>query len=211
MKVDLNQRMRKTREEKGYSQKKLAELAGVSPGSMSAYELGNKKPPVDVAARIAAVLGVSVDWLFGTDTDRGGLQRPRSYGDLVKMILIVTESIDPMYLGTYDVEWREDSRLEPEERKVYQEREKELILVNKGNEPVNVTYFIMENRDKVLVNFFQSWRKLMDIRNQGILDDEVYGAWLEKKLNELSKTPLAAAGGGAGDGSVSGKGMDLEK
>ena len=118
MKVNLNQRMRSTREEKGYSQKKLAELAGVSPGSMSAYELGNKKPPVDVAARIAAVLRVSVDWLFGAAADRGGLQRPRSYGDLVKMIITVADSLPFTYPGTYDVSWKEDERLVPEERKV---------------------------------------------------------------------------------------------
>ncbi len=166
---------------------------------------------MDVAARIAAVLGVSVDWLFGTDTDRGGLQRPRSYGDLVKMIITVAESLPFTYPGTYIVAWKEDERLVPEERKAYQEWDTIESWKGKAAEHANVSYARLDIRNPVLVDFFNSWKKLLDIRAQGILDDEVYGAWLEKKLNELSKIPLAAAGGSAGDGSVSGKGMDLEK
>ncbi len=41
----------------------LANAAGVARNSISNYETGKVMPPFDVAARIAAACGVSVEWL----------------------------------------------------------------------------------------------------------------------------------------------------
>ncbi len=45
---------------KGYSQTQIAEAAGISQQMYSAIELGERRPSVEVAKKIAAVLGF--DW-----------------------------------------------------------------------------------------------------------------------------------------------------
>ena len=48
----------------GMSQRELARLAGLSSGSVSAYEKGIKVPLADACFRIAEALGLSADDLF---------------------------------------------------------------------------------------------------------------------------------------------------
>ena len=53
---------------KGYSQTQIAEAVGISQQMYSAIELGERRPSVDVAKKIAAVLGF--DWVrFYSDED----------------------------------------------------------------------------------------------------------------------------------------------
>lgn len=49
---------------KGLEQQELAELLNVSPGSISNYEGGSRKPSVNVIARIAEALGMDVHLVF---------------------------------------------------------------------------------------------------------------------------------------------------
>jgi DNA-binding XRE family transcriptional regulator len=63
--------LKRERERAGLSQAGLAESAGVSRQLVSAAESGRSVPAVDAALRIAAVLGVTVERLFGTSTVHG--------------------------------------------------------------------------------------------------------------------------------------------
>lgn len=49
------------------TQIELAEKAGILQSSLSHYETGRRKPPLDVAARIAAALGCTVDDLIAKE------------------------------------------------------------------------------------------------------------------------------------------------
>ena len=51
------------------SQKQLALKANVTESAMSYYVNGERIPRSDILSRIAAALGVSTDYLLGTDTD----------------------------------------------------------------------------------------------------------------------------------------------
>ena len=53
--------------QKGISQTGLAKKVGLSPKTISAYETGNRKGPVDKWRLIAKALGVKLQELF-TDT-----------------------------------------------------------------------------------------------------------------------------------------------
>lgn len=58
--------IRQTREQQGLSQKRLAELLGVSQPTVSDWESGRKNPTLDNLTKIAELLGCSVDSLvFG--------------------------------------------------------------------------------------------------------------------------------------------------
>lgn len=71
------------REEAGMSVPQLAEMVGVKPGSIWAYERGERSPTVDTACKIADIFDCSLDMLVhGKEKDR--LEK-RSIGELVEM------------------------------------------------------------------------------------------------------------------------------
>lgn len=49
----------------GFNQKKLAELTGISKSGISQYCSGTITPGAEAAEKLAAALGVSVEWLLG--------------------------------------------------------------------------------------------------------------------------------------------------
>ena len=53
------------RKDRGYTQKKLSELSGVSQGKISEYENGMTTPRIDAAAKLASALGITLDELVG--------------------------------------------------------------------------------------------------------------------------------------------------
>ena len=50
------------------TQVELAEKVGILQSSLSHYETGRRKPPIDIAARIAAALGCTVDDLIDKES-----------------------------------------------------------------------------------------------------------------------------------------------
>lgn len=56
--------IKRLRENLGITQSKLARMVGVSQETLSRYESGKRKIPVDVAIRIAKELKTSVESLF---------------------------------------------------------------------------------------------------------------------------------------------------
>lgn len=56
--------MRKIREARGFSQLEFAMALGVTPGAVSHWENGRRKPGIDDLARIAELLGCKIDDLI---------------------------------------------------------------------------------------------------------------------------------------------------
>ena len=65
MKLLLGQRLKELREEKGYTQKQLAEKLGINSVTYLHYEKEQREPPLSLLADIAKFYGVSVDYLLG--------------------------------------------------------------------------------------------------------------------------------------------------
>lgn len=68
--MDINlftQRLKEAREKEGLSLKELQARVGISLSALNNYVAGRTLPPLDVAARLAAELHVSLDWLSGLD------------------------------------------------------------------------------------------------------------------------------------------------
>jgi transcriptional regulator with XRE-family HTH domain len=74
MNIDFSKNLLKARQNLKLSQKELAEKANVSPASLSSYEQRGKFPSLDVAARIADALEVSLDWLVGREKEKKSIQ-----------------------------------------------------------------------------------------------------------------------------------------
>lgn len=62
--MTISKRIRLIRQQKGLSQKDLADKSGVNIKSLSRYELGSSMPPADALKDIADALGVSADALL---------------------------------------------------------------------------------------------------------------------------------------------------
>lgn len=65
--LDFGKTLRDLREKSGMSQKQLADRVGVSPESISMYELHERMPKQENLARIAEVFKVSTDYLLGIE------------------------------------------------------------------------------------------------------------------------------------------------
>ncbi|EKF49503.1 XRE family transcriptional regulator [Thermosipho africanus H17ap60334] len=56
--------LRDLRVKKGLNQTELAKLVGVAQRTISAYEIGQARPSLDVIIKLAKVLGVSVEEIY---------------------------------------------------------------------------------------------------------------------------------------------------
>lgn len=70
--MDINlftQRLKEAREKEGLSLKDLQARVGISLSALNNYVAGRTLPPLDVAARLAEELHVSLDWLSGMNSN----------------------------------------------------------------------------------------------------------------------------------------------
>ena len=58
-------RLKALREEKGFTQKDLAEKLSLTPKAISFYELGAREPSSEALISMAKILGTSTDYLLG--------------------------------------------------------------------------------------------------------------------------------------------------
>ena len=68
MKYEIGSRIRKYREERGLSQKKLAQMIGVSNSRISNWEQGLNRPDADVLVNLCRALNVSPCQLLNMDS-----------------------------------------------------------------------------------------------------------------------------------------------
>lgn len=61
----LGERIRQIREEKGLTQKKLADQIGITSRALGFYETEERNPPLDTLNKLADFFDVSADYLLG--------------------------------------------------------------------------------------------------------------------------------------------------
>lgn len=67
MAFDFGQRLQALRKSKGYSQKRVAEIMGVSKSSIGSYENNSIKPNLELIKGFAVLYRVSADYLLGLE------------------------------------------------------------------------------------------------------------------------------------------------
>ena len=63
--ISFSDRLKELRKGAGLSQKALGEDIGASERSIQSYELGTRKPTLDVINKLADYFGVTTDYLLG--------------------------------------------------------------------------------------------------------------------------------------------------
>lgn len=62
--------IRNLRIDKGYTQKEIAKLLGISQNTYSQYEIGVLNYPVDALIKLADIYNVSIDYLVGRTNEK---------------------------------------------------------------------------------------------------------------------------------------------
>lgn len=60
------QKLKKAREETGYTQRQISEYTKISQSNIAKYESGKLEPNLEALGTLADFYEVSVDWLLGT-------------------------------------------------------------------------------------------------------------------------------------------------
>lgn len=97
MKYEIGARIRRYREDRGISQKELAEKLGISNSRVSNWEQGINRPDADILADICEALNVSPSELLDVrlspddlnDTERKVIMAYRTKTDLQKAVRIL--------------------------------------------------------------------------------------------------------------------------
>lgn len=63
--MKFSKRLTELRKQKGFSQEELAKKVKIHPNIIGRYERGETSPALDVAFKLADILGVSLDYLTG--------------------------------------------------------------------------------------------------------------------------------------------------
>lgn len=160
----FDQRLLEARKKKGLTQKQLSDAAGIHPASYSAYETNKKVPPVDILVKIADALEVSIDWLCGRKTESD----MSTYGDIARALVHLFQALNGRYHLKTGTKWTETSE----------------------EEAIPSYYAQITLWDEELHNFLQKAEKYEDMSKGNQDEQELYFAWLEKKLSELDKKRL---------------------
>lgn len=59
-------KLKKAREESGYTQRDIAQIIGISKSTIASYETGRTEPNIEILGTLADFYAVSTDWLIGT-------------------------------------------------------------------------------------------------------------------------------------------------
>lgn len=60
------ERLKLLRDDKGFTQKDLAEALNITVSTISHYENGTREPGIEILIQMSKILGVSVDYLVGS-------------------------------------------------------------------------------------------------------------------------------------------------
>ena len=81
-KAMLAEMLRELRKAKGYQQKEIAELLGISPQTYNGYETGRNEPPIEVLVRFSYLYELPIDML---------VQKDRQHKDNESVMVTVTK------------------------------------------------------------------------------------------------------------------------
>lgn len=151
-------RIKQLRKSLGMTQKDFSEYIGVKQQTLSGYERGIMKPPLDIAKNIAEKCNTSIDWLCGLSTKINYDDSIKTYGDAIKLLLKLEEKLD--------INVSIDAT--------------EFTL---SDEPIGFAYSINFGNRK-MKEFIDEWEKMKKLHDKSSIDDDLYNLWIEKTIKK---------------------------
>lgn len=100
--ANVGSEMRQLRKARSLTLKQLSASTGVSLSHLSAIERGSSSPSIDILAKIAQTLGVTLDWFFTRRTGDGPMERRYVVRVRNRRDLNILYGQDPKELGYQD-------------------------------------------------------------------------------------------------------------
>lgn len=172
--TDFAHNLRQRRKECGWTQKKLADMVGVTTQTISEYERATvgdhkgKKPTLDNAIAIAKALSVSLDSLCGTEPIS-----EKRFGDIAREMIYML-SVNGIEYAEYPMPD------EGTEGKFPSEKYKRIEYRYAHCPALIVT-------DSQLKTFLSQWHQLVPLLQEGALSREIYEDWIANKFEKLNR------------------------
>lgn len=175
--ADFGTLLREARTQKGMKQNDLAEAAGVSPQQISAYETKNSKPSVEVAAAIAAELGVSLDYLCGLDSEQKKRPEIKSFAGIIRHIAELSRYVD------FKCKVEERDLPESEwEIEYWEDADHNSIP---GDMITTYPVAVITTSNQFVVDFFKRWNEIFSLYQKGIISNELIESWYLGEIERL--------------------------
>lgn len=168
---EFAEQLKKIQDERRITQKQMAEIVGVSQNTISAYMRDIKSPTLDLVARFAKALGVSIGYLCGEEQNTSSISF-KNYGDVVSMLARIK---------ALPLTQKSKFSLLPK-----------ATCVSDG-QILGTDMVMLLTQDAVLKKFYHDDQEMFRLFACDTIDNETYASWLMKKTNELSKMPLPFA------------------
>lgn len=156
----FSKKLKQCRSDKHLTQRQVAEMSGLTPATISAYEKGVKNPSFESAVLLANTLDVSLDWLCGKESV---LSEPQTYADAIAYLVNLANYID-FFVDTVQIQ--SDSFSD-----IYK-------------------YFCLAFKDCTLNPFFEGLRRMKQLLDDKIIDKDIFDSWIEGQQKKYKAYPL---------------------
>ena len=95
--VDFGERLKALRLSKGWTQKQLSDKLGLTKSVISAYDTDLRLPSYDVLTHIAAIFGVTTDYLLGMSKEKTIDASKLSEADYLMVVSLVNRLKNDQY------------------------------------------------------------------------------------------------------------------
>lgn len=155
-------RLKELRMQTQKTQKEFADMVESTAATISAYENATKNPSLEIVMNIAEKCNISINWLCGLSNEKNLKPEITSYKDIALRIL---ELLDLDLFGDCF----------------------ELKLLSEDDFPVQeyVQAIKLPNRPELL-KFFETYKDLNKLYEDGKIKQHVIDTWLDGALEELS-------------------------
>ena len=156
-------RIKQLRKSLDMTQKDFSEYIGIKQQTLSGYERGMMKPPLDIAKNIAEKCHVSIDWLCGLTNEMTSEDEIKTYADLIRIFL----KIQKLEFAPYNFYF-----------KAYRNHNsfKDLTDIETG----------IFTRNEEMYTIIQNIQKMQSVLNDGTIDQNIYDTWLEGFLEKYN-------------------------
>lgn len=147
------------------SQANFADSIGVSHTSMSAYELGKKKPPLETLIKIADTYKVSLDWLC--DREDKNSEEVKNEKDALKRLIEISKA---------------------SEIKIEIDKEDfEHIPLAPWEEGVATCSGKIKIESDLLPKFLNKWSDILTVYNNGTINEDLYSLWCDNEIKQFGE------------------------
>lgn len=156
------ERIKSLRQELKLSQAGFANLISTNQSTLSAYETGDRLPPYETLVAIAQQCQVSIDWLCGLSDKQSSSSSPKTYTDLIQVIMDLKEAPEIC------IEWNIDKF---------------------DDFGYNYSKLVCKFDDEHLVSFYEEWNDILSVCKKSPSGEKLYQIWV-KDIFERFNFPL---------------------